>query len=398
MPKPMTAHEAESLLPYCSTEKQRETLKLIAKHGGIRATQRAIGHDPDNGIIPNMVARIKARAATQGYSPEHDYNFPVPNTHIAKGVSILYDEDGKPTQTWVKSDLDREERERLILEAIDGLKDEIPKAKKIAAPRKKGQPELCNQYLITDYHLGMKAWHEEAGDDWDMRIAEDLLLAWFAEAVRSAPEAEQAIFAQLGDFLHFDSLEAVTPTNRNILDADTRYQKMVRVAIRVLRACAQMLLEKHQRVHIIMADANHDPAGSAWLREAFAVFYEKEPRVTVDVSPDTFYAYQWGETALFWHHGHKVKPEKLAEVFAAKFREMFGATKHAYGHAGHQHHKIVVENTLMPIEQHRTLAAKDAYSSGHGYMAGRDAAVITYHKRWGEVGRVVISPDMVRAA
>jgi hypothetical protein len=63
---------------------------------------------------------------------------------------------------------------------------------------------------------------------------------------------------------------------------------------------------------------------------------------------------------------------------------------------GHLHHVDIKETNLMIIEQHRTLAAPDAYASRGGWMSGRDAQVITYHKEYGQVGRIIISPDMVK--
>ena len=69
---------------------------------------------------------------------------------------------------------------------------------------------------------------------------------------------------------------------------------------------------------------------------------------------------------------------------------------HSYAHTGHLHHiKVDEANNLMVVEQHRTLAAKDAYASKGGWMAGRSATVITYHKDFGEVGRVTLTPEMV---
>ena len=50
----------------------------------------------------------------------------------------------------------------------------------------------------------------------------------------------------------------------------------------------------------------------------------------------------------------------------------------------------------MIIEQHRTLAAKDAYASRGGWSSGRDSKVITYHKEFGEVGRLTINIDMLK--
>jgi hypothetical protein len=54
------------------------------------------------------------------------------------------------------------------------------------------------------------------------------------------------------------------------------------------------------------------------------------------------------------------------------------------------------ENNLMIVEQHRTLAAPDAYAARGGWISGRDAKVITYHKSYGEVGRITVSYDMIK--
>jgi hypothetical protein len=145
-----------------------------------------------------------------------------------------------------------------------------------------------------------------------------------------------------------------------------------------------------------MADANHDPVSQIWLREWFSVMYENEPRVTVDTSPNPYNAYEFGKTALFFHHGHKRRVHNVSEVFASQFREMFGRTKYAYAHTGHLHHTDVKENNLMIVEQHRTLAPADAYSARGGWLTGRDAKVITYDKRYGEVSRLTINSDMLK--
>lgn len=50
----------------------------------------------------------------------------------------------------------------------------------------------------------------------------------------------------------------------------------------------------------------------------------------------------------------------------------------------------------MVVEQHRTLAAQDAYAARGGWLSGRDAQVIVYHRNFGEVGRHRINYDMLR--
>lgn len=341
--------------------------------------------------------RHKARLAQKGYSPKHDMTHTVPDGFKVKGVSTYYDVDGKPRGQWVKSAEDRERQLQMMEAAIAAMGEDLPRVSLTPAPPS-CNADLLNCYVITDYHLGMLSWREETGDDYDLKIAEDQLVAWFAAAISMAPDAEVGVFAQLGDYLHWDGLDAVTPASKHLLDADTRFQKLVRVAIRVTRQVIAMLLAKHQTVHVIMAEGNHDTASSIWLREWFSAIYENEPRITVDRSPDPYYCVEHGQTSLFFHHGHKKKPTAISDVFVAKFRDVFGRTKHSFAHMGHMHHVDIKENNLMIVEQHRTLAASDAYASRGGWMSGRDAKVITYHKAYGEVGRVTINSDMLKEA
>lgn len=367
-----------------------ELIAALEAHGTEGAARKL-------GINRRTVQRRRKLLAAKGYSPDHGMTHTVPDGFTVAGVSTMHvGPDGLPQ--WVKSKADPRRQKEMLEAAFAGMGDELPRTKHIAAPKNR-IADLLTCYVITDYHFGMLAWGEETRDDpWDLTISERLLVDWFAAAIAQSPPSEKAVFAQLGDFLHFDGLDAVTPEHRNLLDADTRFQKVVRSAIRVLRRVTVMLLEKHKSVHIIMAEGNHDPASSVWLREWFSVIYEKEPRVTVDTSPDPYYCVEHGQTSLFFHHGHKRTPSNIADVFAAKFRDVFGRTKYSYAHMGHKHCIEVKENNLMVVEQHRTLAAKDAYASRGGWLAGREAKAITYSAKHGEVGRVIVTPGMVKEA
>ena len=349
------------------------------------------------GVNAGALISRQQRIALRGYSPEHDMTRTVPEGFTVKGVSTCYDRDGNMSQQWVKSNQDAEAVRRMLEATAAAMAEIIPRAKAVKGPRS-SNADLLNLYVITDYHLGMLSWPEETGDDWDTDRAEKMLVDWFSAAIAASPDATRGVFAQLGDFLHWDGMDAVTPASKHLLDADTRFQKLVRVAIRVIRQVIGMLLAKHDTVHIIMAEGNHDPASSIWLRELFRALYEVEPRISVDLSPDPYYCVEHGLTSLFFHHGHKRKPAAVSDVFAAKFREVFGRTKHSYAHMGHMHHIDVKENNLMLVEQHRTLSGSDAYASRGGWMSGRDAQVITYHAKFGEVGRNRINSQMLEAA
>ncbi len=365
-----------------------QVIAALREHGSNRKAAAALG------INLRTLMRRKERLALKGFSPEHDMTHTVPAGFTVRGVSTLYGKDGKPTQQWVKSQQDAEAVRRMMDSIMAGLADELPRDKPVRAPKRTADG-LLNCYVVTDYHMGMLAWAEETGADWDTQIAENLLVAWFAQAMAEAPDAEVGVFAQLGDFLHWDGWDAVTPTSRHLLDADSRFPKLVQVAARAIKRVIRMMLAKHQRVHVIMAEGNHDMSSSVWLRTLCAAMFENEPRVTVDMRPDPYYCVEHGKTALFFHHGHKKRITGIADVFAGKFRQVFGRTEHAYAHMGHLHHVDVKETNLMVVEQHRTLAAPDAHASRGGWLSGRDAQVITYSAEYGEISRVRISAQRV---
>ncbi|QIN98116.1 calcineurin-like phosphoesterase superfamily domain protein [Salmonella phage dunkel] len=337
-----------------------------------------------------------ARLAKKGVGHGRDVSHLVPDGYKIKGTSSLVDEFGNTKLQWVKTDADAERQVELMRAVIDGMKSDITPVSSVPRPKKRLNEKLLNLYTVSDFHLGMLAWADESGDDWDMKIAEDLFSRWFDAAFQKAPDAGMGVINLLGDFAHFDSLDAVTPASGHVLDADTRYQKLVRYMIRMVRRVVNMALVKHKNVHLLIVQGNHDESGMIWLAEMFNTLYDNEPRVFVDTSADVYKMVQHGKTTLFFTHGHKCRFEVVEPIMIAKFRKAFGESEYSYAHVGHLHHQKIVESRNMVVEQHRTLAAKDAYASRGGWMSKRSANVITYSSEFGEVGRLSISPEMLR--
>lgn len=374
----------------------RET---VQRHVRQAAERGLLGTEPvmEGYAIKSVSSRVGESWIRQTKAPGEEYA--TPEGLALKGRSVLADPENRVLLTWYKEDRDATARAEFLKAVAAALKEELPRAEPIAMPTALSNSDLLAFYALTDLHLGALAWREETGgDDYDTAIAERLVEDWFAAAIDLAPRAQTAILAQIGDLLHWDGFESVTPTSRHVLDGDTRFPKMVRAAIRVLRKIIRRLLEKHDFVHIIMADANHDPASEVWLREMFAAFYDDEPRVSVDQSAGTYYAYRHGDVSLFVHHGHRRKVGNVDSVFAGRFREMFGATKYSFAHLGHLHSDELKSTNLMKVERHETLAAPDAYAANGGWLSGRSAKVITYHREHGEVSRLTLTPGMVAGA
>lgn len=379
------------LYEFC-TVRQLEVLEAWEKHGSQSKAAKELGCT--KALIHIALQAVKKKAALAGYSPDHDMTRTVPDGFKVRGVSSLYDKDGKLSQQWVKSSANDEKRAEMLRAAVDAMAEELPRLAALSAPEHTNE-HLATVYTLTDSHVGALAWKEEGGHDWDLKIAEATLVGCFERMVESSPPARLGVVAQLGDFLHSDGIMPVTPTSGHILDADGRFTKVVQVAVRVLRRVVDLALLKHEKVVVLMAEGNHDISSSIWLRTMFAALYENEPRIEVINTPLPYYAVQHGETMLCWHHGHLKKNDQLPMLFASQFPQMWGATTKRVAHCGHRHHVEEKEHSGMTIVQHPTLAARDAYAARGGWHAERKASAIIYHSKHGEVGRVTVTPEMV---
>jgi hypothetical protein len=375
-----------------ATEIQARRIDLLNQYKSITTVAKMEG--VDRKAIKKSINGLKARAASQGYSPEHDMSRTVPDGFTVKGVSTYYNADGKPSGQWVKSSADDLRRKELMQEAFAAMADDLPRLESI---NYKGVPisSLCNLYVMTDCHVGMLAWHREGGADWDLKIAERTLTGCFEQMVMSSPQAGTGIVAQLGDWLHSDGLLPVTPTSHHILDQDGRFSKIVQISIKILRRLVDFALMRHEKVIILMAEGNHDMASSVWLRVMFKALYENEPRVQVIDSELPYYVYQHGKCMIAFHHGHIKKNDALPILFASQYANIWGETTKRYAHTGHRHHVEEKEHSGMTVVQHPTLAARDAYAARGGWMAERQVSAITYHEQYGQVSKITVIPEML---
>ena len=378
---------------FAESEAQAEVAALLDSGLTKTETARRLGISERN--VYRAVTRIKSNAVKRGYSPEHDMTHVVPEGYKVKGVSTYYNEDGKPTGQWVKSATDEERRAQALLEAVENAATALPKFKP-AKPPKQVDENLASLLTITDFHLGMKAWKDSDGDDWDLKIARDVFLNAIHDMLNASPKSGTGILNQLGDFLHWDGLVQVTPTSGHHLTGDDRYSKLVELSISVMTEAVHMMLKNFGRVVVVQAEGNHDLASSVWMRKFIKHRFQEEPRVEVIDNEFPYYAYQHGEIMLGFHHGHKMRMAQLQKLFASepRFRKLWGASKHAYIHCGHLHHERVLDDAGCTVEQHPTLAARDNYASSHGYVSQRGAKVITYDKSDGEVHRVTVRPRL----
>lgn len=367
-----------------SDELAFEAVDLVRHYGTQAEAAKALG-------IPYATFRHRYAVGVQRTAA-----LGVEEPYLIRGTSTLFDGEGKAKLQWVKTKEDDKRRMALMVAAIEKRCENItPRPPVPIDVEVTPADELCNLVTLTDCHVGALAWHREAGEDWDIDIASEQLTRSFIGMIHALPAAGTCIINQLGDFLHTDSLVPVTPAQGHVLDADSRFQKMVEYAVDILEDIIVAALQRHARVHIIMAEGNHDESSSVWLRVMFKRLFRNDTRVTVEDTPLPYYAFQHGKVMLAFHHGHKLKPAALPGWFAAKYSEMWGATVARFGHSGHQHHLHEKDEMGMRWLQHPTLAASDAYSARGGWLSPREAIGITYDLE-GEAQRIYVRPAMFR--
>ena len=323
---------------------------------------------------PKRNPDLHAKGAPKGY-------------HI-RGESTLSDAAGNTVMRWTKTVQDREHlRIEAFLEALKSLAEPFH-----GVHEPTFAPACCNEDLLCvlpvgDPHLGAYIWGEETGSDYDVKIAERLHVDAIRKLVATAPPAKEALVISLGDLVHCDSNLARTSRSGNPLDTDTRYQHVLRVGIRMVRAMIDAALTKHEKVRVICEVGNHDDLSSPMLAATLEAFYDGDPRVTIDTSPQPFHWYRFGKCLLGTTHGSETKPDDLPMVMAQDRAKDWGETTNRHWYVGHVHHETVKEYPGCTVEWFRTLAPADAWAHRKGYRAGRDMRLHVWHKEHGLISQ-----------
>jgi len=310
-------------------------------------------------------------------------------------TSRLFDQTGAVVQQWVTEKADEATREALWRECALGVAGDVKRAKPVPRGKHAVSADTLAVYPVGDHHVGMLAWSEETGgESYDLSRSEQLLADASQRLIEVCPPSEQCLIAWLGDFLHYDSYAAVTPMHKNLLDADGRFPKMVRTAVRMVRHMIAAALARHQNVRVIFEKGNHDPATAAFMTVLLACLYENEPRVSVDSSPQHFHYFEWGRVLIGTHHGDKAKPQQLPAIMATDQPEAWGRTSYRLWLTGHVHHEAIKEFPGCHVETLGVLPPADAYAASNGYRSRQSMKAIVFHRKHGEVERHTVCPAM----
>lgn len=320
----------------------------------------------------------------------------VPTAGLLTATSTLYGDDGAVRAQWKKENVGDARKQAMWQAVHDGLLARVqPLPERPAALIEEGTPTRLVSFPLGDLHKGLLCWKHDSGGSWDLEISERVVKAVFTDLINRAPLATHALLANMGDYFHYDGHLPLTPTGKNLVDADSRFPKMLRIGMETMRWIVEAIRAKYPTTYVITEPGNHDLSSAVMLMEHLSALYRDDPAVIIDTSPKHFHCVRFGKVMIGTHHGHGPKPQQLPMIFACDHAETWGATTHRYIYEGHVHSQRVYDLPGASVETMRVLPPEDAWAHQKGFRSVQEMRCIVYDPEHGEVSRFISTPGMV---
>lgn len=301
-------------------------------------------------------------------------------THVSPGYSVermLVNKWGVPgaEQHQIKVWLSRSVDEEKLANALRQRLEEYPQV----FARPDTEPgELFAVLSLPDLHVGMLAWHREAGENYDTEIAIARMKAVAADLLSrlGSYRVSQIVFPIGNDILHADTHDNTTTAGTRV-DVDSRWQKaFTELAEHLIKGPLAWAAELAP-VRVVVVPGNHDYQRAFYLGEVMRWYYEgRGLPVQVDNSPRTRKYIAWGKVLLGFTHGNGVRLNDLPLIMASEVPVEWGNSVWREWLLGHYHRRRdIAWNTTQEVGGVRlrvlpTLAPPDAWHYQRGFVGG----------------------------
>ncbi len=376
-----------------ATPRQIEIIDAVNKHGSYRGGAKSLGVAITG--VRKAIKSVENKAAKSGFAPEYDYTHVVPDGFTVKGVSTYYAKTGDRAGQWVKSSVDNARQYELAKAMIEAMIDDLQPVKVTSSPLD-WQDDVIPWLQIGDAHIGMLAYANETGENFDLKIGERELCTAIGMLIDELPNCERMVVNDLGDLSHYQNFAGLSESGHQF-DIDTRYPKMIQVCVRVMRFIIEKCLTKAKNLDLIINQGNHSRVNDIWMRVCLDALYGSTNRVHILNNENVFIGYRMGNTLVMTHHSDKCRPNKLANVMTTDFQKDYGETEFHYIDIGHVHHGMVMkEHPGIIIESFNHLASLDKWAHDFGYRNRKSITIILRSKKYGEVGRRLLPIQEIR--
>ena len=313
--------------------------------------------------------------------------------HLPAGMdlnkaSVLVGSDGETKLTWYKGNALKQNQE----EVFAYLKKRVPVGKIKTRKPKKVDEDVQLEWTLADLHYGMLAFGKESGENYDIKIARELLLDSASDIFARAGRVKETCLVLMGDNFHADFKNNRTEKSHHSLDVDGRYSKIVYTGVETFASAIEICLQFSETVRVIVLYGNHDGQTSVCL-ELLLYYYFRglTDRVKVVIDPAKANYNFWGAVATIYHHGDGTQPVRVCtELTEHLFNNDMVGYRWKYAKQAHLHKHEIKNIGGVTYEYVPSPVARDQYAAGACFGNDRATVATKYHKKYGDIGRYAI--------
>jgi hypothetical protein len=297
-------------------------------------------------------------------------------------------------KAWFKRKAEEYNSRQALASALEAVKAHAPVYPMIQRLPTSGDG-LLFELSMPDVHVGKLCWGMETGEDYDLRIAQDVFMDAFSHLVDDAKSRTIAkiLFPVGNDLLNCDNSQGMT-TGGTPQSNDGRFQKVYQVTLGLLVGAIDRLRELAP-VDVISIPGNHDTLSAWTITESLRAWYRTAGDVSVDNAPTLRKYYRYGKTLLLFTHGDKEKLAGLPLLMATERPEDWAQTHYREAHLGHRHKSAGMtvtgdEFNGVRVRTLPSLSGTDSWHHGQGYVGNiRSAEAYFWHPERGHAGTAI---------
>jgi len=250
------------------------------------------------------------------------------------------------------------------------------------------------EVALYDVHFASLAWAEETGEDYDLTIGRKVYANAIDQLLHRVEgmDIDYFLFPIGNDFFHVNDFTNQTPTNRNLLDVDSRLAKIIEQG-------QYMLIDSIERLKVVAPvklfwiPGNHDPQTSFYLLRILDAWYKEDTRVEVDTSPKIRKYKVYGKNLIGFLHGCELvraKHYQLPGLMADEASDLWKPNQYREIHMGHTHSKNeMIFNSAsaygsVVVRVIPSIAGTDAWHFAKGYVkTTKTAQFFVWRKNYG---------------
>jgi hypothetical protein len=252
---------------------------------------------------------------------------------------------------------------------------------------------MLYEIAVFDAHLGRLAWHEESGEDYDLKIAEEAVYSVVDKLLSYAKgfPISKILLPWGNDLMNVDGLTNTT-TKGTPQSEDTRWQKTFRkvrqITVNVIDRCSQLA-----PVDVLIIAGNHDRQRTFYLGDAIESWYHDNPNINVDNTAKLRKYYLFGENLIGFTHGSEESLKRLPMLMPIEVPELWAKSSYREWHTGDKHKKFDTNEEGIVIRILRALAAQDSWTASKGFNSLRASESFLWQPKEGLLAQFTARPS-----